>query len=113
LALLAIREKNFQEAYTLTNEVINSDPNHKAACLLTAQLAFDLKDYRRTVELLQTEIKNDPFQIKELELLLNSWLMLSQPEKAHSFMADLFAEHKELHAKLQPIAFFDQFTQKK
>jgi tetratricopeptide (TPR) repeat protein len=113
LALLAIREKNFQEAYTLTNEVINSDPNHKAACLLTAQLAFDLKDYRRTVELLQTEVKNDPFQIKELELLLNSWLMLSQPEKAHSFMADLFAEHKELHAKLQPIAFFDQFTQKK
>jgi hypothetical protein len=92
--------------------VTKADPEHLAAKRLAAQLAFDLRDFRRAIELLQPLIESDPSRIEELEILLNAWLMLSQPEKAHSFMTQLLSENKQLYEQLKPIAFFDQFIEK-
>ena len=112
LALLHIQEKNLKQAYLLVNEVTKVNPEHMVATRLSAQLAFDLRDFRRTIELLKPLVKNDPNQIKDLELLLNSWLMLSQREKAHEFMTQLLSDNKNLHNQLKAIAFFDQFSEK-
>ncbi len=112
LALLYVREKNIKQAYLLVNEVTKVDPEHLLAKRLAAQLAFDLRDFRRTIELLKPLIEMDPSQIRELELLLNAWLVLSQPEKAHKFMKQLLSENKQLYNQLKSIPFFDQFLEK-
>ena len=111
LALLAIQDKEFTKAYRLLNEVVIADPNHIPANELTAKLAYDLRHFKRTIELLEPIILKDPKnRLKELEILLNSWLLLSQPEGAHKFMDELLNDHKGLRAELKPIAFFNQFS---
>ncbi|MHA2156987.1 MAG: tetratricopeptide repeat protein, partial [Candidatus Hodarchaeales archaeon] len=112
LAMLTIHEKKYNEAYSMVNDILAIDPNHVSAMRLTAQLAFDLRDFRRTIEILQPFIQKDPSHIKDLEILLNAWLMLSQPEKAHKFMNQLINQNKELPSQLKSIAFFDQFLDK-
>ncbi|MCK4849685.1 MAG: tetratricopeptide repeat protein, partial [Candidatus Heimdallarchaeota archaeon] len=111
LALLAVKEKKLQYAYSLVNEVITENPKHIGGVRLAAQIAFDLRDFRRTVELVEPLVRNTPIDIPDLEILLNSWLMLSQPERAHVFMKKLLSEKKELKTQLKSIAFFDQFLQ--
>lgn len=109
IALLAIKEKKYKEAFSYANEVALADPNHTSACQLAAKLAFDFQDYRRTIELIKPVVEREPERIEELRLLLQSWLLLSQPEKAHSFMQIMLNEHKELREKVKKIAFFSQF----
>jgi tetratricopeptide (TPR) repeat protein len=109
LALLAIQDNKFTEAYKLLDEVVDVDPNHIPATELAAKLAYDLRHFKRTIELLEPIIRKDPMKIKELEILLNSWLLLSQPEEAHKFMEALLNDHRGLKAKLKPITFFHQF----
>ena len=111
LAILAVKEKKLQYAYSLVNDVITENPTHIGGVRLTAQIAFDLRDFRRTVELVEPLVRNNTFKIPDLEILLNSWLMLSQPEKAHAFMKKLLSENKEIQTQLKGIAFFDQFLQ--
>ncbi|MCK4847702.1 MAG: tetratricopeptide repeat protein, partial [Candidatus Heimdallarchaeota archaeon] len=111
LALLAVKEKKLQLAYSLVNEVITENPKHIGGVRLAAQIAFDLRDYRCTIELVEPLVRNTSLNISDLEILLNSWLMLSQPEKAHAFMKKLLSEKKELKTQLKTIAFFDQFLQ--
>ena len=88
------------------NEVINEKPDHEPAKRIAAQISFDLREYRRTVELLLPLVEKDPSNVPTLELLLNSWFMLSQPEKAHGFMEKLLSENKDLAKTLKSIAFF-------
>jgi tetratricopeptide (TPR) repeat protein len=111
LALLAVKDKKLQQAYSLVNEVLKENPKHTGGVRLAAQIAFDLRDFRRTVELIEPLVRNTPLMISDLEILLNSWLMLSQPERAHSYMKKLLSEKKELKAQLKTTAFFDQFLQ--
>jgi len=109
LALLAINEKNYKRAYSFVNEVASVDPEHLPACQLAAKLAFDFQDYRRTIELIKPIVEREPERTEDLIRLLQSWLLLSQPEKAHSFMRNLLNEHRDLKDKLKKIVFFSQF----
>ncbi|MFX0210975.1 MAG: tetratricopeptide repeat protein [Candidatus Hodarchaeota archaeon] len=110
LSRLAIQERDFTTAYALANEVAIADPNHIPGNRLAAKLAYDLHNFRRTIELLKPMIKKNPKDhLNELELLLNSWLLLSQPEKAKSFLKKLLGEDRTLKNQLQSKAFFTQF----
>lgn len=109
LAQLAMIEKKYELAFKLANEVASANTEHFSACKLAAKLAFDFQDYRRTIELIQPFVEKKPDRIDELQLLLQSWLLLSQPERAHSFMQNLLENHKDLKQKLTKIAFFSQF----
>ncbi|MHA2243556.1 MAG: tetratricopeptide repeat protein [Candidatus Hodarchaeales archaeon] len=110
LALLSIQEKDFKTAFTLANEVASADPNHIPGNQLAAKLAYDLRHFKRTIELLEPIVVKEPRKrLEELELLLNSWLLLSQPEKAKSFLNMLLGEHKDLKEKLRSKSFFTQF----
>ncbi|MFX1516838.1 MAG: tetratricopeptide repeat protein, partial [Promethearchaeota archaeon] len=112
LSRLAIQERDFKTAYNLANEVARADPNHIPGNRLAAKLAYDLHDFRRTVELLEPMIMKAPKKhLKELELILNSWLLLSQPEKAKSFLKKLLEEEKTLKDQLKTKVFFTQFLQ--
>jgi len=111
LALLAVKEKELKLAYSLVNDVITENPKHIGGVRLAAQIAFDLRDFRRIIELIEPLVRNAPVNIPDLEILLNSWLMLSQPEKAHAFIKEMLSENKEIRAQLETIAFFDQFLQ--
>ncbi|MHA2167588.1 MAG: tetratricopeptide repeat protein, partial [Candidatus Hodarchaeales archaeon] len=111
LSILAVKEKKLKYAYSLVNEVISKNPRHIGGVRLAAQIAFDLRDFRRTIELVEPLVENSPINIPDLEILLNSWLMLSQPERAHAFMNKLLSENKEIKSQLKTIAFFDQFLQ--
>ena len=109
LALLSIRENDLTTAFTLANQVATADKKHLPGNRLAAKLAFDLQKFRRTVEILQPIVETQPTQIDDLELLLKSWLLLSQPEKAKSFLDGLIKDHKELKKQLQSRSFFAQF----
>ncbi|MHA2277819.1 MAG: tetratricopeptide repeat protein, partial [Candidatus Kariarchaeaceae archaeon] len=111
LSILAVKEKKLKYAYSLVNEVISNNPKHIGGVRLAAQIAFDLRDFRRTIELVEPLVENPPINLPDLEILLNSWLMLSQPERAHAFMNKLLSENKEIKTQLKTIAFFDQFLQ--
>ncbi|UCE12462.1 MAG: tetratricopeptide repeat protein [Candidatus Heimdallarchaeota archaeon] len=109
LALLAIQEKDFQSAYKLANDVAQADPTNIPGQKLTAKLAFDLHNFRRTIEILQPLVKKEPDNLEDLELLLRSWLLLSQPEKAQNFIDSLLHEQKDLKHQLRSKSFFAQF----
>ncbi|MHA1967640.1 MAG: tetratricopeptide repeat protein [Candidatus Hodarchaeales archaeon] len=109
LAQLAMKEKNYKEAFKLANEVCSANPGHLSACKLAAKLAFDFQEYRKVIELIQPLVEEKPDSLEELQLLLQSWFLLSQPERAHSFMQILLENHKDLREKLTKIAFFSQF----
>lgn len=110
LALLAVQERDFKTAYKLANDVATADPSHVPGSRLAAKLAFDLRDFKRTIDLLEPIVIKDPTnRLEELELLLNSWLLLSQPEKAKIFMHKLLEEHKNLRSQLRSRSFFSQF----
>ncbi|MFX1539082.1 MAG: tetratricopeptide repeat protein [Promethearchaeota archaeon] len=110
LSRLAIQERDFKTAYALANEVAIADPNHITGNRLAAKLAYDLHDFRRTIELLKPMIVKAPKEnLNELELILNSWLLLSQPEKAKSFLKELLGKDRTLKNQLKSKAFFTQF----
>ncbi len=109
LALLSIQENDLTTAFTLANEVASADKNHLPGNRLAAKLAFDLQKFRRAIEILQPIVETEPTQIEDLELLLKSWLLLSQPEKAKSFLDRLLSDHKDLKEQLQSRSFFTQF----
>jgi len=110
LSRLAIQERDFKTAYNLANEVATADPNHIPGNRLAAKLAYDLHDFRRTIELLKPMIVKAPKKhLEELELILNSWLLLSQPEKAKSYLKELLEEDRTLKDQLKTKAFFTQF----
>lgn len=110
LSRLAIQERDFKTAYTLANEVAIADPSHIPGNRLAAKLAYDLRDFKRTIELLEPMVIQDPKnRLEELELILNSWLLLSQPEKANTFLRKLLEEDKTLKDQLRSKTFFTQF----
>ncbi|UCG02037.1 MAG: tetratricopeptide repeat protein [Candidatus Heimdallarchaeota archaeon] len=110
LSRLAIQERDFKIAYALANEVAVADPNHIPGNRLAAKLAYDLRNFKRTIELLEPVVTNNPRNhLEDLELILNSWLLLSQPEKAKSFLKRLLEEDKSLKDHLRSKAFFTQF----
>ncbi|MFX1282501.1 MAG: tetratricopeptide repeat protein [Promethearchaeota archaeon] len=110
LALLAIQEKDFISAFALADDVATADPNNIPGNRLAAKLAYDLRNFKKVIELLKPIVIKDPKnRLDDLELLLNSWLLLSQPEKANSFLNKLLGDHKDLKDKLQSRSFFTQF----
>ncbi|MFX0053275.1 MAG: tetratricopeptide repeat protein, partial [Candidatus Hermodarchaeota archaeon] len=110
LSRIAIQERDFNTAYALANEVAAADPNHIPGNRLAAKLAYDLRDFKRAIELLEPIVTKDPKKhLEELELILNSWLLLSQPEKAKVFLRKLLREDKALKDQLHTKAFFTQF----
>ncbi len=109
LALLAIADKNLRLAYSYANEAANSEPPHIPAKKLAAKLAFDFQDYKNTISLLTPLIEQDKSLIEEFELVLRSWLLLSQPERAKEFYTKIIQKDPILRKKLTSKVFFEQF----
>ncbi|MFW9855584.1 MAG: tetratricopeptide repeat protein [Candidatus Thorarchaeota archaeon] len=90
LAFLISRE-NARESYTLALEILDQDSSYYPARQLAARLAFSSQDYRKTIDLLEMAIVEDPTKrAQDIEILLKAWLGNNESEKAVAFFKHLF-----------------------
>lgn len=113
LALIAIEEKNLLEAFSLAHDVAMNAPEYLPAQRLTAAIAFDLSKFQTVVDLLEPLVQKEPqIQLKELELLIRSWIALNKPEEAKTFLMKILEEDPTLQTQLEKNDFFFQIFQR-
>ncbi|MHA1227377.1 MAG: CDC27 family protein [Candidatus Hodarchaeales archaeon] len=108
LALLLTEEKQWNEAYRLSSDVVKINPNHTAARRLAAKLAFDLHKFKESIEYIKPVVI-EKTQLDDLELLLRSWVMRNEPDKAKQFMKSEISLNEDLKDQMRSKIFLRQF----
>lgn len=101
LALMAVRENDFKEGLSLAEEVLVQDETFYPARKLAGRLAFRLKQFNRTIELLELAVIEKPIERQnELELLLLAWTKEEKSDKADVLLTHLIQTQPSLRDQL-------------
>lgn len=113
LALMAVRENDFREALSLAEDILVQDETYYPARKLAARLAFGLKQFNRTVELLEMSVVENPTKRQdELELLLLAWNKDEKGEEADRLLKHLIHAHPSLRDQLGYASLKEFFARK-